>query len=238
MKVTAKLVLTAIVAVSLVSQSRADSLVGDWQLNEGSDGIAHDSSGNSLDGTLTNGIQWIPGGVRLDGLDDCIVIPGTSGEYFDFRQGGFTLMARVRFDDEPEDGFIVGKHIGGTVEGYFLNVTNNRFAFYVNNPASNPRILSNDPCGGRIWHTVVGMYDGTRQYLYVDGVLQNDQKDIAYTSYSATDITIGHPGGGSFQGDIDWVKIYDSPVPEPLTLFSMSLGFGALTALRKRPRSS
>ncbi len=62
-----------------VSQGVDPSLVGWWRFEEGSGTIAHDSSGNGLDGELVGGATWtqgrIGGGIELDGSSGYVSIP-------------------------------------------------------------------------------------------------------------------------------------------------------------------
>ena len=67
------IVVTGLVLTSVV-KAADPSLIGWWKLDEVSGTIAHDSSGNGVDGEFTGDPQWvegiIDGALQFDGVDD------------------------------------------------------------------------------------------------------------------------------------------------------------------------
>ena len=57
-----------------VAQAADPSLIGWWKLDEASGTVAHDSSGNGIDGAFTGEPQWVEGiiggALQFDGVDD------------------------------------------------------------------------------------------------------------------------------------------------------------------------
>ncbi|MGD0078375.1 MAG: LamG domain-containing protein [Sedimentisphaerales bacterium] len=204
-------------------------LVAQWDFS----GNANDVSGNGYNGivygaTLTTDRFGNPNSAySFDGLNDYIDIPGSESLNL---AGGFELEAWVRFTGTDWSNQIISKHISGTGGGYFLSAErDNTFLFYINGDGPVTQETYND---GQ-WHHVLGVYDGTTQYLYVDSFLV-DQHAKTYTLFSTATVHIG--GGldgydnGCFIGDIDDVRIYE--IPEPATLFLLTLG-GLLMRKRK-----
>ena len=70
--------LAALVLVLSLAVSTQADLVGYWSFDEGVGSVAHDSSGNGLDGTLNGDPQWVEGqlggALEFDG-DDFVEIP-------------------------------------------------------------------------------------------------------------------------------------------------------------------
>src|SRR3989338_11401564 len=186
-------------------------IVGFWNFNEESGSAAYDLSGNQRDG-LINGAVYVGGkngtGLYFDG-NDYVDIPNTND--LDL-QNGFILSAWVKFDDYNDDNVIVGKHVSGYVNGYFIGVQDNKFDFYVNNPPflGEDRLRSSRAYNDGEWHYVVGVYNGTTQYLYVDGILEAQQSK-EYSIFNSANLRIGGifegQDNGAFIGSIDEVVV-------------------------------
>ncbi|MHC4539368.1 MAG: hypothetical protein ACYTEK_16735, partial [Planctomycetota bacterium] len=117
----------------MVSVARADvttGLVAWWALDDGSGTTAKDSAGHPggpHDGTLENGPRWERadvkvgrGALRLDGLDDRIVV-----ESFDLEGSGITLAAWIKPPDfsNIDDARMISKAAGsGTPDHYWAMV--------------------------------------------------------------------------------------------------------------------
>ena len=76
---------------------------------------------------------------------------------------------------------------------------------------SNPILFGSKNVNDGLWHHVAGVYDGSRIYLYVDGVLDKDQAAIGSISTNSASVYIGEnseQSGRYFDGIIDSVKVY------------------------------
>ena len=132
-------------------------------------------------------------------------------EDINFLSGGFTLSAWVNFSTFVNDGLLIAKHIIGSSSdnGYFLNVWANKFAFGI----IMPRLTTTQQYSDGHWHHIVGIYDGTTEYIYVDGI-QNIYKTVSGPIANSENIRIGTGGGPNyntsyFEGKIDDIRIYN-----------------------------
>jgi parallel beta-helix repeat protein len=202
-------------------------LVAYWSFDEGVGSVAHDSSGNSHDGTIY-GATWVNGvsdnALSFDGVDDYIQVPGAP---LNLGTSDVTLSAWIRVDDPaPRASAIVTKRHTeiATSAGYGLYTTSDWGsggsivadigdgsgvkAYYYNGS------IIND---GQ-WHliTAVSDRDGYGQ-MYVDGVPDGEPTPIWHRSGSIDngyDVLIGKTIAyidvpGYFLGAIDEVRIYD-----------------------------
>lgn len=175
-------------------------------------GNADDSSGGGHHGVVYGAVLAADrfgnanAAYSFDGSTSYIEIPGTDGWNF---TTGFTLVAWANFSVNNLDAGILAKHNAGFFNGYLLNVFNNHFCFYVN---SDPRITAPYTSMDGSWHMIMGVYDGTTAYLYVDGVLMGSLTE-SLTNTNAANIMIGKVSGGYFfNGKADDIRIYNRPL--------------------------
>ena len=245
MKKLIVIVMCMILVTVLGSTSFADlnnGLVAYFPFN----GNANDLSGNGHNGTVFGAVLTTDrfgnanSAYSFDGVNDYIDLSNTAG--LNFTSGGFTLAAWVKFTADNNDDAIIGKHINGYWNGYFLGAGNiggpaNVFNFYVSN---DPRSITTETYNDGNYHFVAGSYDGAYQYLYVDGVLKSSRQNT-YTTTNNINISIGRHSaqsdiyGGYFSGVIDDVRIYNrslsaseiqqlTVVPEPISAGLFLLG--------------
>jgi hypothetical protein len=218
MKKLNMLILLAIIFVFIgtASADLTTGLVAYYPFN----GNANDESGNGYNGTvngptLTTDRFGNPNSAySFDGINNYIGLANTSA--LNFTSGGFALAAWVNFSQNNSDNLIIAKHNCGIISGYFLGAGNfggpsNVFNFYV---SSDSRLRTTETYNDGKWHLVVGVYDGSTQYLYVDGVLKVSQAKT-YVNTNTANITIGSGTNcGYFAGSIDEVRIYNRALSE------------------------
>ncbi|UCG56514.1 MAG: hypothetical protein JSU70_16825 [Phycisphaerales bacterium] len=193
------------------------SLVAHWTFDEGRGLIAHDASGNSLDGALVGDPQWTKGapciGLALD-FDG-------HGDYVDCGNNSLFNLT---------DQITVAAWVKiRTVRGNWTSVVNKgltawrletlydtrRMHFAVTDEHyidADANIPPNE------WHHVCGTYDGSNIRLYMNGV-QDAASPAAYSGPIATNtnnLLIGRYSGGLSSGEwdglIDDVRIYNYPL--------------------------
>ncbi len=183
-------------------------------------GNANDASGNGYNGTVNGAALTADrfgnanSAYSFNGTNNYISLSNTSA--LNFTSGGFSLAAWVNFTADNNDVMIIAKHIPYYGNGYFLGVghtgyPSNVFNFFVD---SDIRLKTAETYNDGKWHFVAGVYDGTTQYLYVDGVLKGSQQRT-YSNTNNIDITIGGLVGNSyFNGLIDDVRIYSRAISD------------------------
>ncbi len=193
-------------------------------------GSANDESGNGRHGvnhgvTLTTDRFGNPGkAYQFNGTSSFIDIPGTNNLHLN--SGGFTLAAWVNFTEQNSIHAIVGKHISGYGNGYYLMVRPaSKIEFFV---SSEYGLQTSELYNDGAWHFIVGTYDGTEMKLYVDGELKSSQTK-ALSNLNDSTIMIGrhHAGVASdyFNGKIDDIRIYDKAInySEILQMFNQGI---------------
>ncbi len=166
----------AVAALLLIAGAPARAaLVAHYTFDE-TGGVTAAPSVGSVNGSFSPGVGFLPGGGVLGGAVSLTGGLVNFGDNFGFPGSSFSVQVWVRTSD---DGFPIGKHFGGIVSGYFLNIGNagdgcggaaGQVSFYVTYPCSGKSAqLVND----NQWHQLVGVYDAatTIASVYVDGVL-------------------------------------------------------------------
>ncbi len=191
--------------------------VGSWSFDEGSGLTAYDSSGNSNNGTLTNGPTWNTGQVNnalsFDGSDDYVDI-GKGTNYFPMPR--FTLCAWIK----PSEVGTASTARGIISITYGLNLylnTSGILYLRINTDPStstaayisySQNLLDNNS------HYVCANYDGTNVNLFIDGILKQTQATTwgGTTHWPTSQAAIGWDVNSSpwkFNGLIDEVRIYN-----------------------------
>ncbi len=192
-------------------------LIAHWRLDEAQGSVAADSAGD-FDGTLHGAPAWRPAGGRkagalqLDGLDDYISTPFVSNP----AEGAFSVFAWVK-DGIP--GQVIVSQADGAGEMWLGADTpaGNLMSGLVPPPSgrsATPALKSEFIITDGQWHHVGFVFDGSRRYLYADGVeVAKDTVAIASLKSAAGGLNLGAGKGfeaGSFWlGLLDDVRIYD-----------------------------
>ncbi|MCP4258460.1 MAG: LamG domain-containing protein [Planctomycetes bacterium] len=206
-----------VLVLSFTVSTQAD-LVGYWNFDEGFGTIAHDSSGNGLDGTLTGDPQWIIGQVggalEFDG-DDSVEIPHTpllsltdeititawtymnvtaSGEMAIVSKGGWGA------NDLPYE---LTEEAGSIIYWQFYDDAGRDDC----QPQSPPV---------EEWHHLAATYDGQIFKCYIDGELADDAVYAGTMPINDASVFIGQRsrGGTYYNGILDEVAIYNHALSE------------------------
>jgi hypothetical protein len=194
-----------------------NGLVGYWSFSEGSGSTAGDASGNSNNGTLTNGPTWVTGKVgsgalSFDGVDDSVSLGAPSVLT---PSAALTISAWVKSTNPTgaANEVIVDKQ-NASLNRYLLRITGTtgkmRFAV---GASSEIQVNANTTLAANTWYHVAGVWNGADITVYVNGV--SDATPVAVTG-TITDggegIVIGRPtvtNANYFNGSIDEVRIYN-----------------------------
>jgi len=188
--------------------------VGSWSFEEGGDTTAYDSSGNNNHGTLKNGPTWtdgqVNGALSFDGVDD--YVDCGNGASLNITNA-ITVEAWAKLNNLSGARTIISKAEGaGWGIEYGVSVVN-KFDWAPNINGSYYVSLANDTAELNKWYHLVGTYDGQQVKFYINGILQNDIKNITGSiKISSVQVEIGsNPPGASvlFNGLIDEARIYN-----------------------------
>jgi len=194
-----------------------------WPLTETTGNIAFDYAGTN-DGVYhgnyqlgQTGLPVTPGigantSASFDGTTAYVDIPSSGGAGDLNITGPVTCVIWVLVPGSAEPGF--GTCLGHSDQSYRLSVINAS-----GNPAQarfadqGPDLQYNTSIADGNWHQLVGVYDGTKEYLYVDAKLASSTTASPPTG-SADDVMIAaapdYLGSRNFQGNIAQVAIYNT----------------------------
>ncbi|MCP4709322.1 MAG: LamG domain-containing protein, partial [Planctomycetes bacterium] len=163
------LVISGFLMAGIAGADINDGLKAYWSFD---DGTATDLTGHGLNGTINGAIAAtgrIGPAFSFDGIDDSIEVTNSINENL---APAFTLSCWVYSRSDNDNKAIVGAHAPHTANGYFLGIRYGKFCFFVDGDPVNgfDRIFGTTTVEANRWYHVVGIYDGTKQYLFVDGV--------------------------------------------------------------------
>ncbi|MBI4648575.1 MAG: LamG domain-containing protein [Bacteroidia bacterium] len=209
------LLLLSLFGLSGFSQVNLDSgLVVKYYFN----GNANDESGNDHNGTVY-GAALVPDRLgnsnqayTFDGSNDYIEAANSSS--LDLKPGSFTLSAWCKYTANNPDNAIVSKHYWGQGNGdYILESFENKLTFFLQQTDTitfTGRVKTDETYNDGLWHLIIGVYNDSTQYLYVDGVLKKTKSNVVYEDTNDANIRIGSVTGGAFfNGSIDDIRIYN-----------------------------
>jgi len=198
------------------SAVEADQPIGFWRLSESSGSKASDSASSPHDGTYRNGVTIGVAGLiptdaanhaaRLDGVDDYIQLPNHPGKN---PPAAVSLEAWLKPSAIPTAGSFAS--IVTKPGAWSLQLNGPRLEFTVIQAGVYHRLLA--PSGaivaGGAYH-VVGVFDGARQLLYVNGALVASRTQSGQLTQNNTNVYLGSWNGSKefLNGVIDEVAIY------------------------------
>jgi hypothetical protein len=195
-----------------------DSLLGYWAFDENQGTSLSDSSGAGNVGTV-NGANWTSGiagsALIFDGINDKATI------------GGFSLQGLSTFSVSAWVNVATsfGNGCCGTIVG---ERSSNKWALRLDNRDNKPLELIVNPWGGDggneggnipfrdNWFHIVGVFDGGKTSLFVDGALVNTSNSSASVPSNGGTLAleIGGASDGWFKGGIDEVRIYETALTQ------------------------
>ncbi|MFB3107146.1 MAG: LamG domain-containing protein, partial [Pseudomonadales bacterium] len=201
-------------------------LIAHWTFDEGGTSqTAADSSGNTNNGTLgsnptgadSNDPTWVcvSGGNALDfdGTDDYVIAPTSAS--LDITGDKITIAAWVKFDttfdsSATQDATFID---GGSKIEFWWEDSDGKLHFSLATGAWLELLSTRTSWTANTWYHIVGVYNGTNKYLYINGAEDNSQLDSGNLNSSGSSILISQAvaaaNEGPFDGLIDDVRIYD-----------------------------
>jgi hypothetical protein len=183
-------------------------LVAWWNFNEGTGLIAHDVSGNALNGTLANSPTWIGGiignALNFGGGEASVSIANSS--VFDFGTGDFAISAWLK--PSSVTTYNTYMEIGLYTAGILLRPTGGNLQVYLQSGLYTftfSMVADN-------WYNVVVLRDNTSLQVFINtiqsGTGQTSVDNIAVASVGYIGRS-AHTTGQNFLGIIDDVRIYN-----------------------------
>jgi len=194
------------------------NLIGWWKLNKGHGTTALDWSGHGRDGVFRRDPQWVAGKIggalEFDGVDDYVDCGNDA--VFDIT-GEITVAAWIKveaFDrlwqaivTKGDSAWRLHRDAVQRGVGFHCSIQNGRLM-----EANGITSLDDGE-----WHHVVGVYDGIRGYLYVDGLEDAVSAKRGAISTNTFNVCIGENAeatGRYWDGLIDDVRIYKRALTE------------------------
>ncbi|HVZ59748.1 MAG TPA: LamG-like jellyroll fold domain-containing protein, partial [Terriglobales bacterium] len=203
------------VSVSNAAPPPPGGLVAAYALNEGSGTAASDLSGNSNNGTLTNGPTWAAGkyglGVNFDGVNDYVQVNNSST----LGLGGTgTLEAWVKVNTLGKWHGIIAKGSSNSdpANSYAIEINNsNNFLCILGNGVSASVLTSSSAVAAGQFYHIACTWNGATALMYVNGTQNASAAQGVTPSVNTAPLTIGQYGGNSdpTSGIIDEVRIYN-----------------------------
>ena len=211
-----------------------DTIQGMWTFEEGNGETVTDLSGNESDGTFVGDIKWAKAkfgdGLQFSGVAaPNFVRIGTKGDAdslaaLDFKASeGFSIHAWVYAEEPPVGKCVIWKGRGCSTWSQYLlgtgahengdgNVNKASFHIRAGNGGARQEVLG-DELPAKEWLHLVGVWDGAKAHIYVNGELQNSA-DVAGPPWaSPEEVYIGaDPGCNNNNGRCHWNGIMDEIV--------------------------
>ncbi len=209
-----------IVVLGLASAAPAD-LVGHWTFDEVSGTVAADSSGFGNDGTLEGDPIVVDGqrGQALAFEDSRVIIAASESLTADLFQGPFTLAGWInpaRAGNTWQQIFRALKGDGSSNDTLFLN-NDGRLSWrgrVDGGWAGGICETAPDVVPADQWTHFAVTGDGTNFRIYVNAELTEESDFQTTDGDNATYYIAGNPGGESYTGIIDDVRVYDNALAE------------------------
>jgi hypothetical protein len=204
-----------------------------WHLGQATKAVALDATGNRYDGTPSNIAPTATDGVigaaqQFDGSANCIEMTGTATGRLDFPQNGqYAVSAWVYVDSvDTNQRFMLGKgHEQYLLQQRIINndTTPASWEFSEYQGTAGWQISRAMPVA-QTWKYIVGVRDGTSQYLYVDGILADSSitvyvpAGLVIPRYTANNFFIGRTpplpaeNPNYFKGKIDEARVLSKPL--------------------------
>jgi len=220
------------------SVEKDSDLIAYWSFDEGSGSIAHDSSGNGFDGTIS-GADWVPGysgtGLEFSGTTD--IVKYISGSLDNSISDYFSIESWIYWygNNSGLNTYLFDARSGTGSSGrgflFYINA-DHKIKFVLQTTGGQYNITGLTDIQTNEWVHIKGVYDGinNKLSLYINDILDNSTSYSLGYYDSSLSKAIGNnrwaPGDSQwrkFNGIIDELKIYGGEIEDenepPTALF-------------------
>jgi hypothetical protein len=209
---------TQAIASPRVTTASTPVIVANWAMNDGSDGVMHDSSGHGNNGTLENiAASGSSYGFPLKaGRTSRVVIPDS--QTLDPEGATFKVSMRVSFpagpDGSPKDFDLIRK--GQASDGHDWKIEilkGNHARCFAHGTGGSKSLASAKALSVGKWHTIVCTFTPTGMTIVVDGSRPKTQSGNIGSVTNDARVSIGakvagtDPGGDQYAGQMKQVVI-------------------------------
>ena len=216
------------------AQFAPNTIQGMWTFEEGTGKTVKDLSGNGNDGVFVGDVKWADakfgGGIELSGVEaQNHVLIGTKGDpdslaSLNFKDSkGFSIHAWVFATAPPNGKCVIWKGQGCSTWSQYLLGTGahenvggriNQASFHFRTRSAPEKFEAlGDPLPVNAWVHIVGVWDGTKIHIYVNGELQNSADAVGQPWDSPEAVFIGADKGcNNGKGRCHWSGIIDEIV--------------------------
>ena len=171
-----------------------------------------DLSGNSNNGTLTNGPTFSAGNmgsIVFDGVDDYVGCGNNSSinltSYITL-----STWTKKAYGSSSSVAIDKGRDNYGAWS-LFFDETANKVNFHCRISGTNSSVVSNTSYGNNIWTNITSIFTGTNLLIYINGKLDNTTTISGTIGTNAIDFSIGKANDGyNWSGQIANVLMYNT----------------------------
>lgn len=196
----------------------------------GSGATWFDISGNSINGTLTNGPVFNSGNggyFTLDGSNDGVSLPGAAA----LSLNTMTISCWNFSSDYNQNGFMFEKTTNGSVNTQYSLFFNSGNAIYYRTyglSTTDFTLTTTGNINNNQWNNVVATFDGTNKRIYTNGTLRSTSAALTGTVTANTtgQSYVGIYGsfaGYPFNGGVSVVNIYNRALSDAEISFNFNV---------------
>ncbi len=204
------------------------NLVSYWRLQGNSTDSKGSNNGSDTNITYSDGNGKFGQGAGFNGSSSVIDVTDSASLSL---TGHMTIIAWVKPTVNNANMGIVEKFDGAGTDGYFLRMNNSGVLLgWPVGPAGGTSVTGNTVLTTNTYHQVAMVYDGAKNYLYLDGLLDNSVVSTTDPTNGTHNLEIGSSsgvaGGNFFNGAIDDVAIFSRNLTAAEVAFLFNAGQG------------